>query len=104
MTYPTKKLLAALAGAALACTGVVAAVALPASAASASVQSAALFSGMGKGLDEGTALANAETAARQSALAHGFASCAVFESVSWQNSGSPAWFAVVTVRCEEAGR
>ncbi|MET7333579.1 hypothetical protein [Nonomuraea sp. NPDC005650] len=99
MMYLKRKLLVAVAAAALAGSGALGA-ALPASA-SATVQGGALFDGFGKGVDEGTALAGAEDAARQNALSHGFTACDVFESVVSQDARSHVFFAVVTVRCED---
>ncbi|AQZ61378.1 unnamed protein product [[Actinomadura] parvosata subsp. kistnae] len=96
MTSLTKKLLGALAAAALAGSGVAAAATLPASAAA--VVSSTLFTGMGQSLDEDTALAIAEADARADAAAHGFTECGVFESVSAQ-SPKLVWTAWVTVRC-----
>ncbi|MEW9550687.1 hypothetical protein [Nonomuraea sp. NPDC050783] len=112
MTSLTKKLLGALATATLAGTALAATAALPAAAApaarpaapAAAVRSGALFDGFGKGADEGAAAAAAESAARRNAADHGFTACEVFESVLWQNAGSSAWLALVTVRCEDAAR
>ncbi|MCK2215455.1 hypothetical protein MF672_016900 [Actinomadura sp. ATCC 31491] len=101
MTYLTNKLLGALAAAAL--TGAaLATAALPATAAAVTAQSGALFDGFGKGLDEDSAAAGAESAAQQNALDHGFTECSVFESVLSQDGRSGVWFAIVTVRCEDA--
>ncbi|MEU6786907.1 hypothetical protein ABZ912_47605 [Nonomuraea angiospora] len=71
-----------------------------ASATAATAQSA-LFDGFGKGVVEDTALANAESAARQNALDHGFTACDVFESVVSQDARTHVFFALVTVRCED---
>ncbi|MGW0807694.1 hypothetical protein [Nonomuraea sp. NPDC002799] len=103
MKYLTKKLLVALTTAALAGSGAAVGAALPASAAplSASAAGGALFSGTGRGIDEDTALANAESAARAGALAHGFTLCDVFESVTSQDPKTRVFFAVVAVRCED---
>ncbi|MGP4100513.1 hypothetical protein [Nonomuraea sp. KM90] len=101
MTYRMKKLLVALAAVTL--TGAGAAVAaLPASA-GATVQAGALFNGFAKNLDEDVALADAESAARLNALKHGFTECDVFESVVSQDPRTLVFFAVVTVRCVDAG-
>jgi hypothetical protein len=70
-------------------------------AAAATAQSGALFDGFGKGVAEDTALAGAESAARQNALVHGFTACDVFESVVSQDARTRVFFAVVTVRCED---
>lgn len=108
MKYLTKKLLGALAATTLAGSGIVAGAlvaALPASADTSTRATAgigALFDGFGKGIEEDTALANAEAAARQNALNHGFTACDVFESVASQDARTRVWFAVVTVRCEDA--
>ncbi|MEV6158775.1 hypothetical protein AB0L53_51460 [Nonomuraea sp. NPDC052129] len=108
MKYLTKKLLVALAATTLAGSGIVAGAlvaALPASADTSTTINAgigALFDGFGKGIEEDTALASAEAAARQNALNHGFTSCEVFESVTSQDARSHVWFAIVTVRCEDA--
>jgi hypothetical protein len=108
MKYLTKKLLGALAATTLAGSGIVAGAlvaALPASAdasTNVTVRSGALFDGFGKGIEEDAALASAEAAARQNALNHGFTACDVFESVASQDARSHVWFAVVTVRCEDA--
>ncbi|TYB51326.1 hypothetical protein FXF51_53640 [Nonomuraea sp. PA05] len=96
MRYLTKKLLVALASAALACSGVAAVAAGPASAATA-VQGA-LFTGTGQSLDLDTALAIAEADARADAAAHGFTECDPFESVASQ-SPKLVWTAWFTVRC-----
>ncbi|MFI6324382.1 hypothetical protein ACIBG8_43140 [Nonomuraea sp. NPDC050556] len=96
MKHLTKKLLVAVALAGSA----VSIAALPA-AASVAVQGGALFDGFGKSLDEDVALANAETAARQNALRHGFSECDVFESTTSQDARTHVFFAVVTVRCED---
>ncbi|MFC4116618.1 hypothetical protein [Nonomuraea zeae] len=111
MRHLTKKLLAALATATLAASGVAAATALPAAASTAAstgtastVQGGALFSGTGKGIKEAVALANAEAAARNLALFHGFTECDVFESVVSQDPGSLVFFAVVSVRCVDVSR
>ncbi|MGW4957954.1 hypothetical protein ACWEPL_12075 [Nonomuraea sp. NPDC004186] len=67
----------------------------------ATAQSGALFDGFGKGVVEDTALANAESAARQNALDHGFTACDVFESVVSQDARTHVFFALVTVRCDD---
>ncbi|MEV4576508.1 hypothetical protein AB0K16_24985 [Nonomuraea jabiensis] len=67
----------------------------------ASAQSGALFDGFGRGVAEDTALADAENAARQNALVHGFTACDVFESVVSQDARTHVFFALVTVRCED---
>jgi hypothetical protein len=95
MRYLTKKLLVALAVAAMAGSGVAA---LPAVA---NAQSGALFDGFGKGIDEDAAVASAESAARQNALVHGFTDCDLFETVVSQDAKTHVWFAVVAVRCED---
>ncbi|MFG6196276.1 hypothetical protein [Nonomuraea sp. JJY05] len=89
MSYLMKRLMA------------VAALATATVTAAATVQGGALFDGFGKGVQEGTALAVAESAARQNALDHGFAACDVFESVVSQDARTHVFFAVVTVRCDE---
>ncbi|MEV0387543.1 hypothetical protein [Nonomuraea sp. NPDC050643] len=105
----TRRLMAALATATLAGSVVAA---LPAAALAATmntattttattVQRGVLFDGFGKGLDEDTALANAEAAARRNAADHGFTACDVFESVVSQDPRSLVFFAVVAVRCED---
>jgi hypothetical protein len=104
MKYLTKKLLVALAAATLAGSGVVAGAAVTALPAFANAQIGALFDGFGKGIEEDTALANAEAAARQNALNNGFTDCSVFESVVSQDARSHVWFAVVAVRCEDVSR
>ncbi|SEG92217.1 hypothetical protein SAMN05444920_107475 [Nonomuraea solani] len=98
MTSLMKKLMVAVAAAALAGSGVAAAVALPASA-GVTDQRGALFDGFAKNIDENVALAEAEAAARQNALEHGFTECNVFESVTSQNARG-VWFAVVAVLCQ----
>ena len=100
MKYLTKKLLVALAAATLAGSGVVAGSVVAALPASAQAQGGALFDGFGKGVEEDVALANAENAARQNALSHGFTVCDVFESVVSQDARTHVFFAVVAVRCE----
>ncbi|MBT2228393.1 hypothetical protein [Nonomuraea sp. NEAU-A123] len=104
MKHLTKKLLVGLAAATLAGSGVVAGAAVTALPAFANAQIGALFDGFGKGIEEDTALANAEAAARQNALNNGFTDCSVFESVASQDARSHVWFAVVTVRCEDVSR
>jgi hypothetical protein len=105
MMHLTKKLLVALAAATLAGTGVAAVAALPATASASAIASASvqgtLFNGFGRGIEEDTALANAESAARKSALSQGFTSCDVFESTVSQDPRTRVFFAVVTVRCED---
>lgn len=91
----TKKLLVALAAAAMAGSGVAA---LPAVA---DAHGGALFDGFGKGVDEDAAVAVAESAARQNALVHGFTDCDLFETVVSQDARSHVFFAVVAVRCED---
>lgn len=88
----TKKLMVALAAATLAGS----AAALPASA-----MSGALFNGFANDLDEDVALTDAESAARQNALAHGFTFCDLFESTTSQNAKTHVFFAIVTVRCQD---
>ena len=100
MKYLTKKLLVALAAATLAGSGVVGGAVVAAMPAFANAQGA-LFDGFGKGIQEDTALTNAENAARQNALSHGFTECSVFESVVSQDAKTLVFFAVVTVRCED---
>ncbi|HUR06564.1 MAG TPA: hypothetical protein VM347_28735 [Nonomuraea sp.] len=104
MKYLTKKLLVGLAAATLAGSGVVAGAAVTALPAFADAQIGALFDGFGKGIQEDTALAYAENAARQNALSHGFTDCSVFESVVSQDARTHVFFALVTVRCEDASR
>jgi hypothetical protein len=97
-----KKLLSTLAAAALAGTGLAAGAvvtALPASAAA--TDQGALFDGFGRGVEEDTAVAGAENAARRNAFNHGFTECSVFESVISQDSRTHVFFALVTVRCED---
>lgn len=95
MRHPMKKLLVVLAAAAMAGSGVAA---LPAAA---DARGGALFDGFGRGVDEGVAVADAESAARQNALVHGFTDCDLFETVVSQDAKTHVWFAVVAVRCED---
>ncbi|MEV0389388.1 hypothetical protein [Nonomuraea sp. NPDC050643] len=106
----TKRLLLALAAATLAGSGVAAGAALPATAtatASATATATAsatvtgrMFTEVGVGLDEATALANGESAARASAAQEGFTDCNPFEEVSWQSG--KVWFAQFTILCQDS--
>ncbi|MFI6928503.1 hypothetical protein ACIBIZ_51885 [Nonomuraea spiralis] len=100
MTHLRRRLLAVLSAAALAGSGAALSVAAPASAAT--LQQATLFDGSARNLVENVALAGAETAARRNALSHGFTDCSVFESVVSQDARTHLFFALVTVRCEDA--
>lgn len=88
-----KRLLVTLAAATLAGSGVAAA-ALPASA-----LPGRLFTEVGIGFDEETALTDGENAARASATAEGFTRCDPFEEVSWQSG--KLWYAQFTLLCQE---